>query len=305
MPPITTILCPLEADVTPVSETAVRSAVEVCKRFGGRLVLEHNVDPVPPPSLGVGWMWSEGRETGVEERTERARENFRRLFATVPDSVPVEGKLTRGPIVAAVLQLAEETGADLIVMGSHGPSSAEHESLTEQIVTQSACAAMTTKTDALYLGSDGQIIVAVDFSPASEGALRYAFAIAERVPANLVLLHVESVDDSSAAGGSDRDGVRARGSSVGDRQFGRVPRRARRRHRAPPEGDPSQASFRAGAPGLARQRLPGVVRSGADVLSRRPPAGTNHPSRAFSPGAERATRTSLTRLPETSITRIS
>lgn len=192
MAPIATVLCPLEADLTPLSEAAARSAVEVCRRFGARLVLEHNVDPAPPPSLGVGWMWSEGREASAEERAERARENFRRIFESVPESVAVEGKLTRGPIVAALLQLAQETRADLIVMGSHGPSTPEHESLTEQIVTRSACAALATKTDALYLGSDGQIVVAVDFSPASEGALRYAFAVADRVPATLVLLHVES-----------------------------------------------------------------------------------------------------------------
>jgi nucleotide-binding universal stress UspA family protein len=200
---IATILCPVEADLSPVSETAIHSAVEICKRFGSRLMLEHNIDPTPPPSLGVGWMWSQEREAQEEERVTHARAHFRSIFTTLPGSVAAEGRLTRGPIVPAVLQLAREAAADLIVMGSHGPTTAEHESLTEQIVVQSPCAVMTTRADALYLGDGGQIVVAIDFSAASEGALRYAFALAEKVPASLVLLHVESAfeEDSLIGGG--------------------------------------------------------------------------------------------------------
>jgi len=199
---LATVLCPVEADLSPIAETAIQSAVEICKRFGSRLVLEHNVDPTPPPSLGVGWMWSQERETQEEERIAHARQEFRRIFATLPGPLRAEGKLTRGPIVNAVLRVAEEAAADLIIMGSHGPSTSEHESLTEQIVARSACAVMTTRTEALYLGDGGQIVVAIDFSAASEGALRYAFAVAEKVPMNLVLLHVETAfEENSFIGG--------------------------------------------------------------------------------------------------------
>ena len=44
--PIHTVLCP--TDFSPLSQRAVSLAARICRRFGARLVLEHNLDPRPP-----------------------------------------------------------------------------------------------------------------------------------------------------------------------------------------------------------------------------------------------------------------
>jgi len=209
---IKTVLCPV--DFTSISQAEILSAVEVCSRFGARLVIEHNLDPRPPPSLGVGWMWSSSVDARERKHEAEARKRLQGIFKTVPKVVPVEAKLTRGPIAQTLLQLAHELPADLIVAASHGKSTAEHESLTEQIVTQSACAVMTTHAEPLRLAEGAEIVVAIDFSPASEAALECAFAIAERAPVRLVLFHVETPFEDGFLPPRDPESRRSAGGAM-------------------------------------------------------------------------------------------
>ena len=52
-----TVLCPV--DFSGRSGRELSLARDVCREFGARLVLEHNLDPRPPSFLTVTWMWSE------------------------------------------------------------------------------------------------------------------------------------------------------------------------------------------------------------------------------------------------------
>jgi nucleotide-binding universal stress UspA family protein len=187
---IETVLCPV--DLSSLSSIEVRSAVEVCTRFGARLVLEHNVDPTPPASLGVGWMWSESHEAAEKERERVAREGLRQLLATLPESVRGEGVLSRGPLAPVLLELARDLAADLIVMASHGKSTPEHKSFTEQLLVKSGCPLLAAQGQALGLGEGAEVLVAVDFSTASRGAIDYAVGLAEKAPLKLVVFHVET-----------------------------------------------------------------------------------------------------------------
>lgn len=193
---IRTVLCPI--DFTPLSDRGLELAIRMCQRFGARLVLEHNLEAGPPDYLTVSWMWSEEHKGIKDHGEEEALRRLEGVLDRVPRSIPREAKLTRGPVDQALLYLAREIPADLVVMGTHGWSSAEHRSLTEQIITASPCPVLTTTEGC---GTEGlcqigeakaalQVVVPVDFSLRSRAALGYAFALAETLPAHLHLVHV-------------------------------------------------------------------------------------------------------------------
>ena len=125
-----TVLCPV--DFSPLSERAFELAVAVCQKTGARLVLHHNLGTRPPNFLTVSWMWSEDHEAAEEELAASAPDRLEELFTRIPEGVEYEAKITRAPTDTALLYLADELPADLIIMGTHGVSDAEHQSLTEE-----------------------------------------------------------------------------------------------------------------------------------------------------------------------------
>src|SRR5262249_46945161 len=99
-------------DFSERSEFAFRIACALAREHGARLILLH---VAPPPVLAGGG----GSESRAEDYPERLREELHQLG--VPDpSVNVEYRLEEGEPIGGILAVAEETGADLIVMGTHG-----------------------------------------------------------------------------------------------------------------------------------------------------------------------------------------
>lgn len=203
---IRTVLCPV--DFTPLSERALELAVEVSKKVGGRLVLEHNLDSRPPSYLGVSWMWSEDHEGDEEKKAVAATNKIQELLGSIPESIEREAKLTRGPVDGTLLHLARQLPAELMVMGTHGASSHEHRSLTERIIIQAPCpvltlgegyepgAAMAALGDTRPEAMD--VVIPVDFTPRSEGALAFGLALAERMPHHMTLVHVVAAGRNAA-----------------------------------------------------------------------------------------------------------
>lgn len=210
---IRTVLCPV--DFTPLSNRAVRMAARVCERFGARLVLEHNLDPGPPNYMAVSWMWSETHDCEDKEKAADAPAKLCELLTQIPESIPKEAKLTRGPVDASLFYLARELPADLIIMGSHGWSSSDHKSLTEQIIANAPCPVLTTtdegevaEEESLFAaaGREGRpvrVVVPVDFSLRSHAALAYTYALAAALPVETHLLHATGHK-------ADRSGARER-----------------------------------------------------------------------------------------------
>jgi nucleotide-binding universal stress UspA family protein len=195
-----TVLCPV--DFSELCEREVDLAIQICHRFGARLVFHHNLDLRPPNYMAVTWMYA-GEHTGEPEQRERsAEECMQELFKKVPKGMAVEGKVSRGAMDVAVLRVAHEVGADLIVMGTHGASNAEHSSLTESLIVQAPCPVLTVREGGcdtpLFSGEQPpagerwEVLVPVDFAPYSLAAADLAFALAEQLPIHLTLVHVEA-----------------------------------------------------------------------------------------------------------------
>ena len=194
---IRTIHCPV--DFSPISVRNLRMGVELCKRIGSRLVLHHNLDLRPPGFLSVSWMWSEDHESEAEKKTEEVPERLEELFALIPEGVEYEARVTKGPLEDTVLFVARGLPADLIIMGTHGKTSGDHDSLTEHIVIQAPCPVLTIGEDyspeAVFDASDKapvdemSFLVPVDLTVRAESVLKMAFGAAEGMPHRIDLLH--------------------------------------------------------------------------------------------------------------------
>jgi len=205
---IQSVLCPV--DFTPLSEKALLTAINACRRFGARLVIEHNLDPAPPYWMGVTWMWSESHEPDLERKGAHAELRLKEILDGLPPGMKGEAKLTRGPVVEGLLFVAGEVGADLIVMGSHGWSSPDHASITEQIIVSSPCPVLTVqagdRVETLFADKASTASRApcalVPFEPSEHGlaVARHALELAEEFSVRIVFLAIEAGDQESAGG---------------------------------------------------------------------------------------------------------
>ena len=195
---IRTIHCPV--DFSPISMRNVRMGVELCKRIGARLVLHHNLDVRPPGYLSVSWMWSEDHESDAEKKADEVPARLEELFATIPEGIEYEARVTKGPVEDTVLFVARGLPADLVIMGTHGKSSGDHDSLTERIVIQAPCSVLTIgesyEPEAVFDAPEKppveemRFLVPVDLSVRSQSVLKLAMGVAEGMPHRIDLLHV-------------------------------------------------------------------------------------------------------------------
>lgn len=158
---IHTIVVPV--DFSPCAEKAFAWALAVAEKWQARILLLHVVSlPVPAPVvMGVHVHLTSLEATLLED----AKAKMRELLARSQNkAVQVETKVVRGHPVAAICRTAEQTQADLIVIGSHGRTGLRHillGSVAEQVVRYATCpvvvvgkrAATATRTGELTHGS--------------------------------------------------------------------------------------------------------------------------------------------------------
>src|SRR6516162_1354539 len=109
-----TILCPIDFSDLSATETAV--AVDLAREFGARMVLHHDCAVIPP---GIARQWDWEATHGNTDSEAQAERRMRAALNALPRDVRAEGVVSAGPVVGALLALAEDLPADLIVLGSH------------------------------------------------------------------------------------------------------------------------------------------------------------------------------------------
>lgn len=139
---IRTILYP--TDFSAPSESAFELACALARDYGARLWIVH---VAPPPAAVMGEF---GALPPPPDEYGRAdlEEKLRRLQDRAP-KIAVRCQLQRGDAATEILKAAQESGCDLIVMGTHGRTALRRllmGSVAEQVLRRAPCPVLTVKT---------------------------------------------------------------------------------------------------------------------------------------------------------------
>src|SRR5688572_24716504 len=104
---IQTILCPV--DFSPATSRQIEFAIDLCRQFGARLVLHHNLEEVGD-GAAVGWMWRAGHPERLTP--EAAEAKLSGMLDGIPDGTNAEARLTSGPSASTVLIVRDLVDAD-------------------------------------------------------------------------------------------------------------------------------------------------------------------------------------------------
>ena len=134
------ILVPL--DFSHSGEAALRYATSLARDSGASLLLIHVEET--PLAYGAGEFYAGAADAETSE------ELTARLVAITPadSQVPYSHRLLHGDAAAAILHVAEEEQADLIVMGTHGHTGLLRllmGSVAETVVRQAPCPVFTLR----------------------------------------------------------------------------------------------------------------------------------------------------------------
>ncbi len=137
-------------DFSAISDDALRTASLYARTFGSRVLVAHVFDPTPnvPPMV---WSRPDLLERSVRVEIETAiRETLNGKTATLLRDVPdVELNVYQHPSPGrALCELAEDEGADLLILGSHGRSGLSRAflgSVAERVVRHAPCPVLVVR----------------------------------------------------------------------------------------------------------------------------------------------------------------
>jgi nucleotide-binding universal stress UspA family protein len=112
-----TLVAPL--DFSPVSDAVIATIRELAAAMNAHVVLLH---VVPPPVIMTAYgMATTDMPHYLTSENEKARQKLGQYHETLAAAgIPAREIVVQGPAVEAILTVAEEQKADMLVMGSHG-----------------------------------------------------------------------------------------------------------------------------------------------------------------------------------------
>jgi len=188
-------------DFSRTAEEALRYASAVAERNGARLVVMYADQLIPPLDE---FSMTQAQAT-IEQLLNAAQEKLvDHVTSQVSTFVPFEARVVLDAAVPAIVRLAKESGADLLVMGTHGRTG------FRRLVVGSVCESVLKSVDVPMLAVSEaaaknstpeirKIVCGVEYSRECAEALRVAAAVAP--DARLILIRAD--DGSSAAHTSD------------------------------------------------------------------------------------------------------
>ncbi len=197
-PKITRILVP--TDFSPPSQVACCFAARLANYLKAGIVLFHAIP-------GMDLLEEIGRAKGKTELEvlNDLRSRLQSWFETVIPAefrgfLPVEATVVVGEPSPAIAPAAKRSGADLILMATHGRTGLAH--LLMGSVTETVLRSIPVPVLALRVGQGDRPLTAVqrilwatDLSPVSEGSWRYALTLADVFAAEVILMHVVPPSD--------------------------------------------------------------------------------------------------------------
>jgi nucleotide-binding universal stress UspA family protein len=149
MPTITRILAPV--DFSPGSKAALDYALLFADRFKAELTILH-VWEIPHTLRPDLMVWLEGSDRLPMENIllKQAREEMDAFMAQLPAEVRgrVATRAEQGNVVRTIVNIAENEGFDLLVVGTHGRTGLAHVvmgSVAERVVRNATCPVLTVR----------------------------------------------------------------------------------------------------------------------------------------------------------------
>lgn len=190
--PLGDIVVPV--DFSEKSEGAARYAEAMQQRFGSRVTLLH-VLPTPHYEFGAMEVGGSVLEDLFRNRLEQARADLDSFLAAELSSDATERVLEEGDPAAAIIRMAHDRGAGLIVMPTHGYGTFRRfilGSVTAKVLHDADCPVWTgvhlecEKADTVQWR---RVAVGIDLGPQSERALMWGRRFAELAGAELAVIH--------------------------------------------------------------------------------------------------------------------
>jgi nucleotide-binding universal stress UspA family protein len=192
-----TIVIGIEPDP---AERVARVGGELARGLGARVVLAHVRND---PSRGS----SKGDRVRARHRSARlGRELLAHVRAEIPPEVEVDERVEHGGVVTKLGDIAEETGAALVVVGSRGRgpiASALFGSVSQALSRTAPCPVMivpSAPSDAPRpaWGERATMVAGLDRSASSSAAAHFAGALAQGLDHRLVVVQLRDGGRSGA-----------------------------------------------------------------------------------------------------------
>lgn len=191
--PFTNIVVPI--DFSELSAMALRYAAGMAHCSGARLAALYANSFSPPP------YFTESRVAAFEQQFRESFEEARRtaaefIAATLGPTAPeIPIHVVEGLPADAITRFAAASGADLLVMGTHGRSGINRwmlGSVTERVLRESRIPVLTVRQSEAAAGfAIRNVLCPVNDSPLARRALRLAMALAACFGAKVTALHVQ------------------------------------------------------------------------------------------------------------------
>jgi nucleotide-binding universal stress UspA family protein len=199
MQPFRTIL--FGADFSDNSHDAFRAACSIAVDSQTRVIVVHVAEPnlVPEEPVYFGQAGVQFYDAGADRsHLESLKTKLREVY--VPNHpVNVEYHTREGEPAQEILRLAQETGSDLIAMGTHGRTGLRWllaGSVATAVMRRARCPVLALRSAEVRPepADVGVILHPTDFSAESRPALQLARALARDLGARLIVLHVAALD---------------------------------------------------------------------------------------------------------------
>jgi nucleotide-binding universal stress UspA family protein len=204
------IICP--TDFSEFARSAFAESVRLARWFGAKVTVVH-VTPVAVPIAGDMGYVPLPAETGDNARQGTLDELQRFVDATEHTGVPIGMLCREGDPCHEIHKMALETGADLVVMGTHGRSGFKRlvlGSVTEALLVRPSAPVLTVNRNLPHRkGLFRTVLCATDVSEWSAGTVAVALAIADEGAKRLLVLNVIEHRVESSGGVLERAALAA------------------------------------------------------------------------------------------------
>jgi nucleotide-binding universal stress UspA family protein len=167
-------------DLSPIADAALERAIAFAARDGARITLvyaEHDYLATPEMSVPETEALATLAATQNSVADEALEERRHQVRDAGVDATVVARKGNPDDVIP---EIAEEVGADLVVLATHGRTGIKRfllGSVAEHVVRRSPVSVLVTRGTTVESAEYRRILVGTDFSPGADKALRQAIAL--------------------------------------------------------------------------------------------------------------------------------